>query len=107
MNIQPTNSLAFKSLHVDQAMRDLQKAINRPARFKQDTAYVSRLIREKNLHKNEHFDVLLNFSEKDGFYTTILDKVTGLPKGTDNTCRIYPNKELNVEFDKWVETLLK
>ena len=107
MNIQPTNSLAFKGLHVDQTIRDLQKSINRPARFKQDIAYVSRLVREQNLHKNEKFDVTLKYIEKDGFYVTLDDKGTGSLNSSNMSCKIYPNRELNQDFNKWVVELLK
>ncbi|MBE7712267.1 MAG: hypothetical protein E7Z87_00820 [Cyanobacteria bacterium SIG26] len=104
MNIKTSNGVSFKALSVDPATRQLQKSINRPPRLKQDLAYVSRLIRERNLHKNENFDLLLKYTEQDGFVTQLLKKDDSI-NCVNDTCKIYPNKELNAQFYEWAEEL--
>lgn len=61
-------------------------------------------IRKEKLHRMNHVDIILNYSNNDGFYGVIADKNKKIPmKSEDYFCKVNTATNALERFKEWVK----
>lgn len=101
MHIQDRTQIPFQSVYRSGAVKAVLR--NNPTKeFKSDLGFIERNIRKENLHKKEHADIILCYTESDGFYGIISNKQKETPLSSESMCKISKNEEPMSAFKNWV-----
>ena len=105
MKIQSSNcrNVSCKNLYKSNSLKQIEK--NATKKFLNNVENVSTVIKEKNLHKLENVDIILDYTKEKGVYGTISSKELGTPIHPKNSCGIMIENSESVEnFSNWAKT---
>lgn len=105
MQIQPVynnTNISHKKILLGTSIKDMQKSFNRPAKFKLDTEYLQKSIRKFDLHKKENVDIILHYTENDGYFAFVADKQGEIPNVSNAKHEISKDPEIIERFCNWI-----
>lgn len=94
--------VTFRSLLLGDSVKAMQKSFNRPANFRPNTSAIQEALRKVKLHKKENVDLVIHFTEEEGYYAFISSKKSGIPNSPDNKRILSKDAEIVAQIEEWV-----
>lgn len=106
MQVQNISSynVSSKGFYLGDTVKAMQKNFNRPAKFKINTKSVQDVLRKFDVHRKENVDLIIHFSEEEGFYAYISSKKSGIPNSENNKHILSKDPEIIKQIIEWVDS---